>query len=157
MEYQSDEDFTADHQSHNPKKIFVGNLPFTITSNELQSLFSKFGKVIGINIREDRVTRKPKGFAFVTFESEESTRDAIQQMNHYNYDNRMLSVNRAVLRGTESNQSVEKAWKTIPTPKSSKKTNDTVSKKSNSKNSTTSKPQKTWDHWAGPTVYYNNN
>ena len=49
-------------------KIFIGNLPFKITNVELTDLFGGFGKVIGVNIRKDRMTDKAKGFAFITFQ-----------------------------------------------------------------------------------------
>jgi RNA recognition motif-containing protein len=45
----------------NDLKIFVGNLPFGITNEELQGLFSGHGRITGINVRKDRVTGKSKG------------------------------------------------------------------------------------------------
>ncbi|KAJ1417036.1 hypothetical protein B484DRAFT_305050, partial [Ochromonadaceae sp. CCMP2298] len=82
------------------KKVFVGNLPFKITKNDLEALFSRFGTVIGINIREDRTTGKPKGFGFVTFDSDEPAAAAIASMHGYSLEGRPLTVNAATLRGT---------------------------------------------------------
>ena len=45
---------------YNDKKIFVGNLPFSVENKDLTELFAAFGKVIGVNNRLDRVTNKPK-------------------------------------------------------------------------------------------------
>ena len=59
----------------NKKKIFVGNLPFSMTQDGLQNLFSEFGEITQISLITDRMTGRSKGFAFVEF-AEESAADA---------------------------------------------------------------------------------
>ncbi|HAZ73491.1 MAG TPA: RNA-binding protein [Candidatus Pacebacteria bacterium] len=59
----------------NKKKIFVGNLPFSMTQDGLQELFSEFGEITQISLITDRMTGRSKGFAFVEF-AEESAADA---------------------------------------------------------------------------------
>ena len=68
---------TEDDVVNNRKKIFIGNLPFSIKPADLEAVFSKYGNIIGINVREDRQTGKPKGFAFVTFEEEAAAAQAM--------------------------------------------------------------------------------
>lgn len=82
-------------------KLFVGNLPFSVTNRDLESTFSAFGEIIGVKLVEDRSTRRFRGFGFVTFK-EDASADRALQMNQYNLDGRILTVRRAVLRGTGS-------------------------------------------------------
>ena len=82
-------------------KLFVGNLPFSVTNRDLESIFSSFGDIIGVKLVEDRYTRRFRGFGFVTF-MEDASADRALQMNQYNLDGRILTVRRAVLRGTGS-------------------------------------------------------
>lgn len=59
------------------RKLFVGNLPFKISSNELQDVFEEFGEVEDLVIITDRETGRSKGFGFVTFGNEESAKKAL--------------------------------------------------------------------------------
>ncbi len=59
------------------RKLFVGNLPFKISSEELQDLFEEFGEVEDLVIITDRETGRSKGFGFVTFGNEESAKKAL--------------------------------------------------------------------------------
>ncbi len=52
------------------KKIFVGNLPFAATEDEVQELFSTHGEVLSVNLMKDRETGRPRGFGFVEMEDE---------------------------------------------------------------------------------------
>lgn len=115
----------------------------------------QYGTIIGVNIREDRLTGKPKGFAFVTFEDDEAATRAISSMNNYSYGGRTLTVNQASIRGSDvKNESdVDNSWKTVPTPAPSAakgKKADGKDGKKTAANGKTAKPQATWDHWAGP-------
>ena len=76
-------------------KLFVGNLSFNATENDLQDAFSQFGAVSEVNIMMDRVTNRPRGFAFVTMASPEDAEKAIQGMNGKDFDGRALTVNEA--------------------------------------------------------------
>ena len=76
-------------------KIFVGNLPFSVTDTSLRSNFAEFGKVISAKVMMDRDTNKPKGFGFVEMESAEVAQAAINGLNGMSVDGRTISVNLA--------------------------------------------------------------
>jgi RNA recognition motif-containing protein len=76
-------------------KLFVGNLSFNVTENDLQDAFAAFGTVTEVNLMLDRVTNRPRGFAFVTMSSKEEADKAIQAMNGKQLDGRALTVNEA--------------------------------------------------------------
>lgn len=76
-------------------KLYVGNLPFTVTENDLQDLFSQHGPVAEVNLVLDRVTHKSRGFAFVTMGSPEAAQAATQALNGKEWEGRALTVNEA--------------------------------------------------------------
>lgn len=76
-------------------KLFVGNVSFDITENDLQDAFAAHGTVLEANLMTDRMTGKPRGFAFVTMSSEEEAQKAIQAMNGADLGGRALTVNLA--------------------------------------------------------------
>ena len=76
-------------------KLFVGNLSFNLTENDLQDAFAAFGTVTEVNLMMDRATNRPRGFAFVTMSSKEEADKAIQEMNGKQLDGRALTVNEA--------------------------------------------------------------
>ena len=76
-------------------KIFVGNLPFSVTDASLRSNFSEFGKVSSAKVMMDRDTNKPKGFGFVEMESTEHAQAAINGLNGMSVDGRIISVSLA--------------------------------------------------------------
>jgi cold-inducible RNA-binding protein len=80
---------------HMNTKIFVGNLSFKTTENDLQDAFAAHGTVIETNLMMDRETGRPRGFAFITMSSPEETQKAIQAMNGASLDGRDLTVNEA--------------------------------------------------------------
>jgi len=77
-------------------KLFVGNLSFNTTENDLQDAFAAHGVVTEANLMTDRVTGRPRGFAFVTMGSPEEAQKAIEAMNGANLDGRSLTVNEAL-------------------------------------------------------------
>jgi len=79
-------------------KLFVGNLSYNVTENDLQDAFSQFGAVSEVNIMVDRTTNRPRGFAFVTMATSEDAEKAIQGMNGKDLDGRALTVNEARAR-----------------------------------------------------------
>ena len=79
-------------------KIYVGNLPFTYGFKELTSLFEKFGKIQEALVIADRYDGKSKGFGFVTFVEEASTKKAVEEMNGKDAGGRALKVNEATPR-----------------------------------------------------------
>jgi RNA recognition motif-containing protein len=74
-------------------KLFVGNLAFSTTENDLQDGFAAFGTVMEVNLMMDRMTGKSRGFAFVTMSSAEEAERAIQGMHGKNLGGRDLTVN----------------------------------------------------------------
>jgi RNA recognition motif-containing protein len=76
-------------------KLYVGNLSFNTTENELQELFSQAGTVQEVNLMQDKFTGKSRGFAFVTMGSEEDAQNAISKFNGQTVEGRALTVNEA--------------------------------------------------------------
>ncbi len=76
-------------------KLYVGNLSYQTTEDELRDLFSQAGDVTDVVIIKDRDTGNSKGFGFVTMNSQEGATQAIQQFNGYSLGNRELKVNAA--------------------------------------------------------------
>jgi RNA recognition motif-containing protein len=76
-----------------PKRIYVGNLPFSATENDLKELFSEYGEVSSVNLVVDRQTNRSKGFAFVEMES--GFDEAIEALHQTEMGGRTLNVNEA--------------------------------------------------------------
>jgi RNA recognition motif-containing protein len=76
-------------------KLFVGNLSFNTTENDLQDAFAAHGNVIEANLMTDRATGRPRGFGFVTMGSPEEAQNAINALNGAVIDGRNLTVNEA--------------------------------------------------------------
>ena len=74
-------------------KLFVGNLSFDTTENDLQDAFAAHGTVTETNLMMDRMTNRPRGFGFVTMSSPEEAQKAIAAMNGKEIDGRALTVN----------------------------------------------------------------
>jgi RNA recognition motif-containing protein len=82
-------------------KVYVGNLSFDVTDEDLEKLFSAYGKIEEVKVIKDRFSGKSKGFAFVTFYEKEDMKKAISEMNGKEVKGRELKVNEA--RPRESN------------------------------------------------------
>ena len=76
-------------------KLYVGNLAFQTTSEDLQQLFGEVGTVESASVIEDRETGRSRGFAFVEMSSKEEGQKAIQQFNGQEVGGRALNVNEA--------------------------------------------------------------
>jgi len=74
-------------------KLFVGNLSFNTTENDLQDAFAAHGTVVEANLMMDRVTGKPRGFGFITMSTPEEAQKAIDSLNGTELDGRALTVN----------------------------------------------------------------
>lgn len=74
-------------------KLFVGNLSFKITENDLQDAFAAHGTVVEANLMMDRVSGRPRGFGFVTMSTPEEAQKAIDALNGKEIDGRALTVN----------------------------------------------------------------
>ncbi len=76
-------------------KLYVGNLPFSATEEEIRTLFGGAGQVVAVDLIKDRDTGNSKGFAFVTMNSQSEAEKAIGMFNGYSLGNRELKVNPA--------------------------------------------------------------
>jgi len=76
-------------------KLHLGNLSFDVTENDLREMLSEHGPVNEINVIMDRITGRPRGFAFVTMNTEEGAKAVIQALNGKDCKGRALSVNEA--------------------------------------------------------------
>ncbi len=74
-------------------KLFVGNLSFNTTENDLNDAFAAFGTVTEANLMMDRTTNRPRGFGFVTMSSDDEAQKAIEGLNGKEMDGRALTVN----------------------------------------------------------------
>ena len=83
-------------------KLFVGNLSFNTTENDLNDAFAAHGTVTETNLMVDRVSGRPRGFGFVTMASAEEAQKAIEAMNGKDMDGRALTVNVAKPREERS-------------------------------------------------------
>jgi len=83
-------------------KLFVGNLSFNTTENDLQDAFAEFGTVVEANLMMDRMTNRPRGFGFVTMSSAEEAQQAIAGLNGKDVGGRALTVNIAKPREERS-------------------------------------------------------
>jgi RNA recognition motif-containing protein len=77
------------------RKLYVGNLPYSVGEQELQELFERHGAVDSVSVMRDNATGRPRGFAFVEMGTEEGARAAIEQLNEYSMGGRTLTVNEA--------------------------------------------------------------
>ncbi len=76
-------------------KVFVGNLSFDTTEEKLRETFSQVGEIASVVVPTDRMTGRPRGFAFVEYASEEHATQAIQRFEGFDLDGRRLRVNEA--------------------------------------------------------------
>ena len=83
-------------------KLYVGNIPFSLTNESLSEAFSKSGSVQSVKIITDRDTGRSKGFAFVEMSSATEGLNAISKMNGYEMDGRALNVCEAKPRAPRS-------------------------------------------------------
>ena len=74
-------------------KLFVGNLSFNITENDLQDAFAAHGTVTETNLMMDRTTGRPRGFGFITMSTPEEAQKAIAALNGSQLGGRALTVN----------------------------------------------------------------
>jgi len=83
-------------------KLFVGNLSFNTTENDLNDAFAAFGTVTEANLMMDRMSGRPRGFGFVTMSSAAEAQAAIEGLNGKELDGRALTVNVAKPREERS-------------------------------------------------------
>ena len=90
-------------------KLFVGNLSFDTTENDLQDLFEEYGTVREVSLVNDRVTGRSRGFAFVTFSNAAEGQAAITALEGKEFGGRSLTVNEARPKGDRPDRSFSKA------------------------------------------------
>ncbi len=85
------------------KKIYVGNMNYATTEDQLFDLFGQYGTVNSVRIITDRETQRPKGFGFVEMEDDDAADAAISELDGKEYDGRNLRVNVALERRPRQN------------------------------------------------------
>ena len=76
-------------------KLYVGNLSYNVTEDDLRQLFAQAGEIKEVSLIMDRDTRRPKGFGFVEMTTQADAQKAIEMFNNYDLDGRPLTVNLA--------------------------------------------------------------
>ncbi len=77
------------------KKLYVGNISYQTTEEQIRELFSQAGEVSSVSLINDRETGRSKGFGFVEMSTEEGGQEAIKRFNGYSLNDRTLTVNEA--------------------------------------------------------------
>lgn len=84
------------------KRLYVGNLSYSVSNESLEQMFAPFGTVRSAQVVQDRDTGRSKGFGFVEMDDENAARDAIKGLHETEYDGRPLTVNEAKPRESRS-------------------------------------------------------
>jgi len=82
--------------------IYVGNLSYNVTEDELQQLFAEYGSVVNVSIIKDKYTGQSKGFGFVEMEKQAEAEEAIKCLNGNSVNGRNIQVNQARPRNERS-------------------------------------------------------
>jgi cold-inducible RNA-binding protein len=77
------------------RRLYVGNLPYSATEEQLTDLFSRSGQVDNVRVMRDMATGRARGFAFVEMASDEDAQKAVAEFNEYKLEGRALVVNEA--------------------------------------------------------------
>ena len=83
-------------------KLYVGNLQYSSSQEDLQELFSQFGEIVSVNLVKDRITGDPKGFAFVEMANNAAGDKAIKGLNGTQFQGRPIKVNQAQSKSNNS-------------------------------------------------------
>lgn len=75
------------------QRLFVGNLPWSVDSQQLTDLFSQAGQVVSAEVKSDRMTGRSRGFGFVEMATDEETQKAIEMLNGHDLAGRKIVVN----------------------------------------------------------------
>lgn len=74
-------------------KIYVGNLSYSVTADQMNDFFTQFGEIVEVKLISDRETGRSKGFAFITFTSQQSADKAVEEADGTEFEGRRLKVN----------------------------------------------------------------
>ncbi len=77
------------------KNLFIGNLPYSVTDDQLKDIFSKAGSVVSARVITDKFSGRSKGFGFVEMETEEEAQKAISSIDGFSVDGRNIRVSEA--------------------------------------------------------------
>lgn len=83
------------------RKLFVGNLPFRSSAEDIRDLFASAGDIDDVLLIVDKVTGRPRGFGFVTMASEEDAKNAVANLSGIDFQGRSIKVSLATDRGDE--------------------------------------------------------
>jgi len=75
------------------KRLFVGGLPYSVTSSQLEEMFSKFGSIVSCDVIIDRESGRSKGFGFIEMENDKEADEAIEKLNDTELEGRKIAVN----------------------------------------------------------------
>lgn len=81
--------------------IYVGNLPYSVTEQDLRELFESYGEVSSANVIIDKFTKRSKGFGFIEMPSQDEAMEAIDKINDQEFQGRNLKVNEAKPRNDD--------------------------------------------------------
>ncbi len=81
--------------------IYVGNLPYSVTEQDLRELFESYGEVSSANVIIDKFTKRSKGFGFIEMPSQDESMEAIDKINDQDFQGRNLKVNEAKPRNDD--------------------------------------------------------
>ena len=81
--------------------IYVGNLPYSVTEQDLRELFESYGEVSSANVIIDKFTKRSKGFGFIEMPSLDESMEAIDKINDQDFQGRNLKVNEAKPRNDD--------------------------------------------------------
>ncbi|AHI05447.1 RNA-binding protein [Bdellovibrio bacteriovorus W] len=85
------------------KKLYVGNLSYTVDADQLSSVFSEYGTVDSANVIMDRETGRSKGFAFVEMSADDEAKNAIDRLNGMEISGRAMNISEAKPQENRSN------------------------------------------------------
>ena len=77
------------------KKLFVGNIEWGVSEDDLQELFSQYGEIEELVVVKDKFSGRPKGFGFVTYANDKDADDAVSKLDGHELNGRKLNVNEA--------------------------------------------------------------
>ncbi|MBN2689722.1 MAG: RNA-binding protein [Gammaproteobacteria bacterium] len=92
------------------KKLYVGNLPYSATEDEIRDLFSQYGELESVNLIIDRETGRIKGFGFVEYKNQADAENAINALNEKDLGGRALNVNMAKPRESGGSRGGDRRW-----------------------------------------------
>ncbi|MBP9781769.1 RNA-binding protein [Candidatus Woesebacteria bacterium] len=82
-----------DNAQANPKKLFIGNLPYSATESDITALLSPYGELVEVRLIVDKMSGRSRGIAFAEFATEDSANQAVEALKNYEMDGRAIIVN----------------------------------------------------------------